>query len=286
MAVERENAVINNQIILRNYFRFSQTGDYFDPYQISKVEILDSDGSTVIETITGANIIKDSTGKYHIVASAITTAKTIYDKWYFTPAQGATEITKTNTCVVWETAAGAGGLTTLNAVREFLKIPDSITTDDTLLLHLITRVSKEIEKFCERTFAQANSTEYYDGDGTDTLLIDNYPINSITSLYDDTDRTYGSDTLIDSDDYVFYSEEGKIVLDGGTFSIGLKNIKIVYNAGYSTIPEDLEQACIKKVAAEYLESQKGIVATKGESNDISKWREEADKVIERYKRIR
>ncbi len=109
--VERENAVINNQIILRNNFRFAQTSDLFDPSAISKVEILDSDGSTVLQTITGANIIKDSTGKYHVVAAAITTAKTIYDKWYFTPATGATEITRTNTCIVWETAAAAGEVT-------------------------------------------------------------------------------------------------------------------------------------------------------------------------------
>ncbi len=108
MSVERENAVINNQIILRNNFRFSQTSDLFDPYVVSKVEILDSDGSGVLQTFTGAEIIKDSTGKYHIVAAAITTAKTIYDKWYFTPAPGAIEITKTNTCVVWEASAAPG----------------------------------------------------------------------------------------------------------------------------------------------------------------------------------
>ncbi|MBI5050531.1 MAG: hypothetical protein HZC11_06630 [Nitrospirae bacterium] len=94
MSVERENAVINNQIILRNNFRFSQTSDLFDPYAVSKVEILDSDGSGVLQTFTGIEIIKDSTGKYHVVAAAITIAKTIYDKWYFTPAPGAVEITK------------------------------------------------------------------------------------------------------------------------------------------------------------------------------------------------
>jgi len=108
MSVERENAVINNQIILRNNFRFSQTSDLFDPYAVSRVEILDSDGSSVLQTFIGAEIIKDSTGKYHVVAAAITTAKTIYDKWYFTPAPGAIEITKTNTCVVWEASAGPG----------------------------------------------------------------------------------------------------------------------------------------------------------------------------------
>lgn len=108
MSVERENAVVNNSITLRNNFKYSQTNDYFDPYAISKVEILDSDGETVLETITGAAIVKDATGRYYVVASAISTPKTIYDKWYFTPATGAAEITKTNTCVVWATAAETG----------------------------------------------------------------------------------------------------------------------------------------------------------------------------------
>ena len=105
MSVTRTNAVINNTIILENIFRFAQTGDCFNPYAISKVEILDSDGVTIIETISGANIVHDSLGHYHVVASAITTAKTIYDKWYFTPSQGAVQITKTNPCIVWEVSS-------------------------------------------------------------------------------------------------------------------------------------------------------------------------------------
>lgn len=106
MGVERTNAVVNNALILRNSFRYSQTDDYFDPYEISKVEILSADGVTVLETHSGAAIQKDSTGKYHVDASAVATAQTIYDKWYFTPSEGADEITKTNTCVVWATSTG------------------------------------------------------------------------------------------------------------------------------------------------------------------------------------
>lgn len=108
MSVERENAVVDNSIILRTTFKYSQTNDFFDPDAISKVEILDSDGVTVLQTIVDPDIIQDATGKYHVVADAIDTPKTIYDKWYFTPAPGADEITKTNTCIVWATVAGAG----------------------------------------------------------------------------------------------------------------------------------------------------------------------------------
>jgi len=108
MSVERESAVINNTIILRIKFQYSSTSDYFDPYAMPKVEILDSNGTTVIETIVGAGIVKDATGQYHVVAAAITTAKTIYDKWYFTPNSTADAITKTNSCVVWQTISSGG----------------------------------------------------------------------------------------------------------------------------------------------------------------------------------
>lgn len=111
MSVERASAVINNTIILRCNFRYSQTQALFDPSAISKVEILDSDNATVLQTITGASIIKDSTGQYHVVAALVATAKTIYDRWYFTPATGATEIYQQNTCIVWATAAAAGEVT-------------------------------------------------------------------------------------------------------------------------------------------------------------------------------
>jgi hypothetical protein len=125
MSVERENAVVDNTIILRNNFRYSQTQDLFDPSAISKVEILDSDGGTVIETITGANIIKDSTGKYHVVASAVATAKTIYDKWSFTPAVGATAITKTNTCIVWAFTAEPGGGTLVVGTNSWASLQEA-----------------------------------------------------------------------------------------------------------------------------------------------------------------
>jgi len=289
MSVERESAVINNQIILRNNFRFAQTGDYFDPYAISKVEVLDSDGATVIETITGASIINDSTGKYHIVATAVTSAKTIYDKWYFTPSAGATEITKTNTCVVWETAAGAGGLTILNNLKLFLGINTANTDDDTLLTNLISMVSADIENECQRTFLATNHTEYYKGDGTSQLLVKQYPVNSVASIYDDVDRVWGSDTQIEAAAIAISNEvSGLIILEDDIFSQSddVENIKITYNAGYSTIPTDLESACIKMCAADYLES-KGLMkgVDEGERNP-DKLRKQADKIIKGYKRIR
>lgn len=177
-------------------------------------------------------------------------------------------------------------LTTYAHVKEYLGL--GTDDDETFIGNLITRVSDDIERECNRTFNASDLTEYYNGDGTNVLLTRNYPINSITTIHDDCDREYNSDDLIDSDNIIIDSEvEGRIVLDGTLFTKGDKNIKLVYNAGYSTIPTDLEQACIKRVAAEYLES-KGLVAgfAEGAERNPDKLRKQANVVIEKYKRIR
>lgn len=85
-------------------------------------------------------------------------------------------------------------------------------------------------------------TEYYDGDGTDTLLVRAYPISTVASVYVDTNRAYGTADLVSSDDYVWYAMTGTVKTDGALFSGGNKSIKITYTGGYSDAPWDLQQA--------------------------------------------
>lgn len=292
MSVERENAIINNTIILRCNFQYSQTGDYFDPSAIASVAILDSDGSTVLETLTGDSIVKDSTGKYHVVASAITSAKTIYDKWTFTPVSGASALTKTNTCNVWSTSYGAGtDLTSLTNLKAFLHI--SNTDDDTLLSEIITRITDKWTLDCNRILTSADYTEYYSGDGSDTLMLDQFPINSITSIYDDTDRSFGASTEISSDDIIFTAntnnaKSGIVKLDGTSFSKGVENIKITYNAGFTSVPNEIEQAVLQECSLEYRISQGAISAVEGQAEDpyVISIRRRINDVKDKYRRVR
>lgn len=142
----------------------------------------------------------------------------------------------------------ANDWTTLTNLKEYLQITDA--SKDTLLTNLITRCSVALDRYCGREQLKSKQyTEYRDGDGTDTLLMDERPIISVTYLYDDTGRVYASESLIDSDDFIVYGKEGMIKLDGdtinyGAFSVGKQNLKIVYDAGYATIPADAELACL------------------------------------------
>jgi hypothetical protein len=86
MAVERQNAAINQEIILRFDFIYDRSMALFDPDSVDSVEILDSDRTTVLETITSANITKISTGKYRVTTSSSwnTSARKVYDRWNIT----------------------------------------------------------------------------------------------------------------------------------------------------------------------------------------------------------
>ena len=138
-------------------------------------------------------------------------------------------------------------LTTISKVKTYLGISGS--ADDALLETLIDASSAAIKKFCQSDIVAADYTEYHDGAGGRCLVLRQRPINSIESIYDDLDRKYGSDTLIDEDDYTYKSESGLVIYTGGKFQDGVKNVKVVYNAGYATVPDDVDLACRIQVAA-------------------------------------
>lgn len=144
-------------------------------------------------------------------------------------------------------------LCTLDDLKGYLEGLANVNKYDTLLAAIITMTSKRFGSYCEREWDNNSGndiTEYFDGTGQDFIIVKHVPIASVTSLYDDANRSYGADTLIDATDYVFYADRGIIQLDGSTFGKGLKNIKAVYKGGYtaSTIPDDLRMACLLESA--------------------------------------
>jgi hypothetical protein len=96
-------------------------------------------------------------------------------------------------------------------------------------------------------------TEYYDGKREsaifDRLYLGWNPVTSVTSLHDDTAREYGSDTLLDEDDDYVVLDSGP-QLDGFTFNKGWRNIKIVYQGGFTnaTRPDALVIAMLRAMS--------------------------------------
>lgn len=56
------------------------------------------------------------------------------------------------------------------------------SADDTAINTLITACSKQLEKFCRRTFASAAYDELYSGTGRRMLILHNFPVVSVQSV--------------------------------------------------------------------------------------------------------
>jgi uncharacterized phiE125 gp8 family phage protein len=144
-------------------------------------------------------------------------------------------------------------LASVAEARAVLKIGGA--GEDTILADLINRASAFANKFTGRQLLEADFTEYYDGDGTDELTLNNYPVSDVESLHDDTLRAFGSDTEIDEDDIILDGAAGIIKLWNGTFTFlkGKRNVKVVYTAGYAddAVPHDLKEAVLMIVQHHY-----------------------------------
>lgn len=142
-------------------------------------------------------------------------------------------------------------LTTVSDVKETLGIASSNTTKDNLITRKINQATEMIEGYCDRRFKeQTNITEYYDGSSIDQLILRNRPITNTTTL-----AISGRDTTLNDDDFssldsdYFFADNNAGVIDGiASFSGRYDRWKVVYSAGYATIPADLAEACASLAA--------------------------------------
>jgi hypothetical protein len=96
------------------------------------------------------------------------------------------------------------------------------------------------------TIEDTAHTLYLDGPGGQALQVPYMPIQSITSIHDSTDRTYGSGDLVASADYDVYGSEGLVQLKDtsthGSWSGTTRAIKVIAVIGWATIPEAIQHA--------------------------------------------
>ncbi len=150
---------------------------------------------------------------------------------------------------------------------------------DKFLERYINSVSGMVSKYCNRKFIKDTYTEYYKGHGRQKLILNQYPINKITSVkvdsaaltagtdYVTSDRTYLDQGIIfKSNGWTWYGYLTGLV---GELTAPVDNIEVIYSAGYTLEPEtsrnlpfDLEDACVSMVADLYGEQQDGTVGLK------------------------
>jgi hypothetical protein len=146
----------------------------------------------------------------------------------------------------------AGDLTTVDAVRDFLKAQVPVpTTDETLVQGLVSAVSKA---FAEESGCPVLTTEYVetrDGNDGTKLFLQNYPVVAITSVKVGGE-TIPSRASVTESGWVVSNATGLLALIGYEFERGTANVEVTYSAGYGdAAPADVAQAVVDQVAYLY-----------------------------------
>lgn len=119
--------------------------------------------------------------------------------------------------------------------------------DDTQLQGILDSAMDWIEAYCNRQFVNQNYVEKYNGDGSDVLVLRQYPITTLNSIKIGTSQqifnlAFG-DFETDEASAIIYASQ----LRTGFHSVwphtvwpeGRQNITVDYDAGFTTIPRQL-----------------------------------------------
>lgn len=163
-------------------------------------------------------------------------------------------------------ALKANALVSLATVKDHLDIPVGNTDQDSRLERMIDSASNLIERYVDRSLVKQSYTERQNGTGTKTLMLRNYPADKPTSLHIGENGVFEATHLIDTADYSLFGTD-EIVLHTGLFTRGTNNIKIIYEAGFSPMESDLENACIELVEFLYERKSDRRVGLKAKSKN-------------------
>lgn len=144
-------------------------------------------------------------------------------------------------------------LTTVAAVKTRMGISGS--AKDAVLAALVTHVSAELQRFCDRTFAAADYVDQFDADGTDVLVLRNRPINTVTDVRVDPLRLFPTSTIVDSTQYYVDLRRAMIRFVDVVPTWGVGAVKVTYNAGYVAIPDDVAKLTIDLIVYSYNQRQ-------------------------------
>lgn len=172
----------------------------------------------------------------------------------------------------------------VQAVATLQAFPGLSGVSDTNAERLIERASDAIRKYTGRQYLiddQSDKTMYLDGEGLSELVLPDGPVTALTSVSEDSNRTFASSSNLDLDDIMIYGGYRGTSYDDDYkdfpsrlalyntlegFSTGKQNIKIVGRFGYNDentyypIPDDLIQACLLMCKYYYLNSDVALKA--------------------------
>lgn len=165
-------------------------------------------------------------------------------------------------------------LATLAQLKTQLGFKPSDIIQDPKLQLFLDAGSAWVESYCNRLFSQATRTELFHGNRSNAINPRQWPITAVTELRVSSTRSWGdSSSLLDSSSYGISPDGIMIINYSGIFPIGFDNVRLIYTAGYATIPADLVLANLWASEWFYLHNNRGdsgrtSVSKQGESIGI------------------
>lgn len=125
-------------------------------------------------------------------------------------------------------------LTTLARLKDYLKITS--TTDDALLTRLIASASAFVQNWLNRTIVNSTYTETRNGEGMQRMLLQNYPITSISSVnvagLSVQARPALTASYTGNNQAGYTNSDTTLYLTGFCFPQGFQNVVVAYTAGF------------------------------------------------------
>ena len=176
-------------------------------------------------------------------------------------------------------------LTTLSALKSWLNL--TTVMDDAMLSRLISAASSYIENILNRTILSQIYTDKMSGKGTHTLSFYHSPVTAVASLSIDGNIIPAASSSLQAG-YLFSSSQ--LMLNGYLFTRGHQNITVTYTAGYTTVPYDIEQACLELCALRYKERDRIGQISKTIAGEVSSFMQKdmpgsVTTILQQYKRV-
>jgi uncharacterized phiE125 gp8 family phage protein len=156
-----------------------------------------------------------------------------------------------------------GDLTTLANAKAWLGIAN--TNEDTLLTRLVTAASQFIQTWLNRDLLSQSYSEIRDGHGGPTLVFRDYPVTAVSSVQVDGYSIPLAGSVLE---YGYWFSPTVVTLRGYLFNRGIANVVLSYQAGFSSTPPEIEQACLELVGVKYRERDRIGHASKSLAGEV------------------
>lgn len=145
--------------------------------------------------------------------------------------------------------------------KQFNKLDQTNTELDNFIQLLVDIAVDNVINYLNYDFRKRDYVEVYDGDNSDRLILNNYPVNSVSSIAKYDSLTGGFQTLIQDVDYsrLIIKDKTMVILEGGLFEAGNQNYQVSYNAGYdgNDLPKDIKLGLLELASLYFNESSQG-----------------------------